>query len=153
MRLLLSLDGDRRIGVHARQAAGFRAACRGDHEGVVRLQLSLDGDRRIDVHAGAEGAFRCAGRGGHEGILQPLLSLPPERGFAWDTQQQHALLMDCLQRARSRNSTLNISAALLRYAPLRPCCLQLLVASQQTPGGDFLAELPDVGVRDSAVVQ
>ena len=58
VRLLLALEGDRRIDVHADDELAFGWACSGGHLKVVRLLLALEGDRRIDVHSDNELAFR-----------------------------------------------------------------------------------------------
>ena len=57
VRLLLTLEGDRRVNVHAENELAFRQACTGGHARVVRLLLALKGDRRINVHA-SSGTFR-----------------------------------------------------------------------------------------------
>lgn len=58
--MLLSLEGDRRIDVHAVDEDAFRCACWKGRESTVKLLLSLEGDRKIDIHAVNEHAFRLA---------------------------------------------------------------------------------------------
>jgi len=48
-KLLLSLDGDMSVDVHADTDRAFTLACQHGRVDVMELLLSLEGDRRIDV--------------------------------------------------------------------------------------------------------
>jgi hypothetical protein len=51
VRLMLALEGDRRIDVHACNERAFRSACIESRVEVIRLLLALEDDRKIDVNA------------------------------------------------------------------------------------------------------
>ena len=92
VELLLGLDGHRRVNVHARDEAAFRAACHGGHIEVVNLLLALDGDRRVDALAGTcdtidfdddiRSGMASACRQGHVTVVRLLLSLDATRRVA-----------------------------------------------------------------------
>ena len=127
VRLLLSLDGDRRVDVHAQREQGFVWACGQGHLEVAQLLLSLEGDRRIDVHSMEEAAFVDACRGGWHEVVQLLLSLTDDRRIDVHVMDNVALTSAC------RHGKLEVLRLLLALegdrnmlrrntAPLRQAC-------------------------------
>jgi hypothetical protein len=76
VRHLLTLEGDRRIDVGAKNNAAFKVACIQGNTGVVRQLLSLTGDRTVSVVSGTDasdnGAY-LAMVGGHMDTVREIL--------------------------------------------------------------------------------
>ena len=95
IKLLLSLEGDRRIDVHAGYNSALKSACEGGHLDVVKLLLSLSDDRRIDVHINYEDAFVTACCNGHLDIVKLFLSLEGDRRIDVHARNEFAFELAC----------------------------------------------------------
>ena len=94
-RLLLRLEGDRRINVHAYTELGFRIACQEGHRGIVEHLLSLEGDRYVNVHVRDYGAFHLACRYNRTSIVELLLSLEGDRYVDVHAEDEYAFRLAC----------------------------------------------------------
>ena len=79
IKLLLVLDDDRRIDVHADDEYAFRCACEERYTEIVKFLLELEGDRPINVHANDEYAFRLACQNGQVKVIKMLIKLDHDR--------------------------------------------------------------------------
>lgn len=110
LELVLALEGEKAVDVHASDSAGpeaaFRVACRCGSDQVVRQLLALEGDRRIDVHAKAdsqpEGAFRSACEGGAGSTVKLLLELEGDRRIDCSPEGGDAMRVLLENRERRR---------------------------------------------------
>jgi len=76
--LLLGLQGDRRVDVHANDDAAFGAACRGGNAQLVQVLLDLEGDRAVG-RAVLGTAFTHACRKGFTDTMEVLLAVGGDR--------------------------------------------------------------------------
>ena len=84
MRLLLNLEGDRRIDVQVDHNDAIYDAFYYGHEQIIRLLISLEDDRKIDIerprrYCGKGYLFQVACYDGHESIVRLLLGLEGDR--------------------------------------------------------------------------
>lgn len=79
VKVLLGMEGDRYVNVHAQDSCAVRWAAEYGQLEMLQMLLALEGDRRMDVHALEEYAFRWACQRGHIDIVKYLLTLEEDR--------------------------------------------------------------------------